>query len=89
VIHAPAPPDAPPEPPRVAFAVPRKVGNAVTRNRIRRCVRGRLADRVRDRDGGLPSGAYLVTVGPEAAGLDARSLAHLVEGCLDDLEARR
>lgn len=88
MIHAPASPDASPEPPRVAFAVPRKVGNAVTRNRIRRCLRGRLLDRVREHDGGLPSGAYLVTVAPEASGLDARSVADLVEGCLDDLETR-
>src|SRR5690606_36245156 len=52
---------------RVAYAIGRKVGTAVVRNRVRR----RLRAAVRDLDvttGGLPGGAYLVSVGPGAAG---------------------
>ncbi|MCH7788386.1 MAG: ribonuclease P protein component [Acidobacteria bacterium] len=44
------------EPPRVAFAIGRQIGNAVTRNRIRRRVVGQLrgSDAIE-----LPPGAYL------------------------------
>jgi ribonuclease P protein component len=48
---------------RVAFAVGRQVGSAVVRNRVRR----RLRAAARELD--LRPGAYLVTVGTEAAGL--------------------
>jgi len=51
--------------PRVAFAVGRPVGSAVVRNRVRRRLRGALADLASD--GRLPTGTYLVSVGPEAA----------------------
>jgi len=68
--------------------VPRKVGNAVVRNRIRRCVRARLLDRARDDGRGIRPGAYLVTVRPDAAGLDGPEVADLVEGCLDRLVRR-
>jgi len=43
-------------PPRVAFAVGRRVGSAVTRNRVRRQLRAATAEIAR----GLPPGAYLV-----------------------------
>ncbi|MCD9624448.1 ribonuclease P protein component [Rhabdothermincola salaria] len=89
VIHLPDDPEAPAQHPRVAFAVPRKVGNAVVRNRIRRCVKGRLLQRVRDPRRGVAPGAYLVTVRPEAAGLGGPEIADLVEGCLDRLDRRR
>ena len=50
-------------PPRVAFAVGRQVGGAVTRNRIRR----RLRAVVRDEAAVLePSCAYLIGAGPAA-----------------------
>jgi ribonuclease P protein component len=75
-------------PPRVAFAVPRKVGPAVARNRIRRCVRARLLERARDPRRSLAPGAYLVSVGPAAAGLDGSVVADAVEACLDGLDAR-
>jgi ribonuclease P protein component len=89
VIHLPADPESLDHPPRIAFAVPRKVGDAVVRNRIRRCVRGRLLERVRDSRRGVAPGAYLVTVRPDAAGLDGPEVADLVESCLDGLEQRR
>ena len=52
-------------PPRVAFAVGRATGGAVTRNRIRRRLRASLrALLVTDR---LPHGDYLIGAGPEVA----------------------
>jgi ribonuclease P protein component len=48
--------------PRVAYAVGRKVGNAVTRNRVRRRLRAAVAETPE-----LRSGAYLVAAGPAAA----------------------
>jgi ribonuclease P protein component len=51
---------------RVAYAIGRKVGPAVVRNRLRR--RLRAAVRQLDRTSrGLPGGAYLVSLRPEAA----------------------
>ena len=48
--------------PRVAYAVGRRVGNAVTRNQVRRRLRAAVAEA-----SGLRPGAYLVAAGPEAA----------------------
>lgn len=48
--------------PRVAYAVGKRAGNAVTRNRIRRRLRAAAGDTA-----GLPPGAYLVSAGPGAA----------------------
>jgi len=48
-------------PPRVAFAVGRRVGGAVERNRVRRRLRAVA------RDAALPGGAWLVGAGPGAA----------------------
>ena len=64
--------------PRVAFAVARRAGGAVVRNRIRRRLRAACRDlAVRD---ALPAGDYLLGAGPEAA---ARPWPELVA----DLEA--
>lgn len=53
-----------PEPvPRVAYAVGKRVGNAVTRNQVRRRLRAAARD-----VGELRPGAYLVAAGPAAAG---------------------
>jgi ribonuclease P protein component len=51
-------------PPRVAYAVGRGVGNAVTRNRVRRRLRAALAAQARV---GLPAGWYLVGATPGSA----------------------
>ena len=48
--------------PRVAYAVGRRVGNAVTRNRVRRRLRAAVGQAAE-----LRPGAYLVAAGPEAA----------------------
>ena len=68
VIHLPGPHEV-----RVAYSIGRKVGTAVVRNKVRR----RLRAAVRELDvstGGLPTGDYLVTVSPEAAGRTYREL---------------
>lgn len=58
--------------PCVAFAISRKVGPAVVRNRLRRRLRDELAALARaDR---LPPGAYLVGLAPAAASLDGPTL---------------
>lgn len=63
---------------RVAFAVGKPVGNAVTRNRVRRRLREAMADL------GAPPGNYLVSAGPEAADLSYAALrAELGAGLAD------
>jgi ribonuclease P protein component len=54
----------------VAYAVNRKVGNAVQRNLLRRRMRAILAEGAT----GLPIGAYLVRSGPEGPSLDFHEL---------------
>jgi ribonuclease P protein component len=50
---------------RVAYAIGRRVGPAVVRNRVRRRLRA-AAREIDVATGGLPTGAYLVSVRPEA-----------------------
>jgi ribonuclease P protein component len=57
---------------RVAYAVPKKVGTAVVRNRVRRRLRP-LMDEL-DRDGQLPPGGYLVGVRPDVVDLPTADL---------------
>jgi len=52
------------EPPRVAFAIGRKLGGAVARNRLRR--RLRAAFTLAAADGRVPAGSYLATALPAA-----------------------
>jgi ribonuclease P protein component len=51
------------DPPRVAFAIGRSVGNAVARNRLRRRLRALCADHA---DRLAPGHSYLVGATPEA-----------------------
>ena len=88
VLHAapadvtdPADADSRASSPRVGFVVPRAVGPAVTRNRVRRRLRHLLRDRL-DR---LPAGSRLVVrVLPAAASASSAQLA----GALDRALAR-
>ena len=63
-------PDAPV---RVAYAIPRRVGSAVARNRIRRRIRGAL-DRSAQSGRPLPAGATLFLVDRPCAALDSVEL---------------
>jgi ribonuclease P protein component len=55
--------------PRVAYAIGKRVGKAVVRNRLRRRLRAAVSGMA-----GLPTGAYLVAVGPGASGLSYEDL---------------
>ncbi len=62
--------------PCVAFAIGRRVGPAVVRNRLRRRLRDELGGLARAQR--LPAGAYLVALAPAAATLDGTALrSHL------------
>ena len=64
--------DTVPAHPCVAFAIGRRVGPAVVRNRLRRRLRDELAGL--ERAGRLPRGSYLVGLAPAAAQLDGATL---------------
>ncbi|MGD0320273.1 MAG: ribonuclease P protein component [Acidimicrobiales bacterium] len=59
-----------PSVPRVGYAVGRRVGNAVARNRLRRRMRAAVSELTAD----LRPGAYLVSVDREACGLSYEEL---------------
>jgi len=63
----------PGSPPRFAYAVGRRVGTAVVRNRLRRRLRAAVATA-----GTLQPGAYLVGAGPEAIGLSFGELRDIL-----------
>ena len=64
VTHLPTPLTGD-EPPRVAYAIGRRVGGAVERNRVRRRLRAAWRALAAE-PGTVPSGAYLVSVQPRA-----------------------
>jgi len=70
------------EPPRVAFSVPRSVGDAVTRNRVRR----RLRVAVREHAPALePGAAYLVRAGSGSANASCAQLSSTFRAIIDEL----
>lgn len=73
-------PDAGTDPPRVAYAVGRRVGTAVVRNRLRRRLRAIVAEQ--EQAGVLAAGAYLVAVRPEAAVLSFEELKTTVTSAM-------
>jgi len=81
----PDPPDAPTAPPRVAFAIGRRTGGAVTRNRLRRQLREVV--RALPQPEGLGPGAHLVIVRPEAVEQSFAELRDHLSAALD--RARR
>lgn len=73
---------------RVAYAIPKRVGGAVQRNRVRRRLRAILAEVAADPAHRLPPGALVVTAGPEAAHRSSDELRIDVERLLTVLERR-
>jgi ribonuclease P protein component len=71
---------------QLAFALGRKVGNAVQRNRLRRRLRHVFTELVSQ--GRVPAGVYLVTASPDAVECSfeelrrfvQRAVAHIAEG---------
>lgn len=71
-------------PPQVAYAIARGVGNAPTRNRVRR----RLRHVVRSREPQLRQGhAYLVSAGPSASGRSFAEVDAAVTALLAEVHA--
>ncbi len=68
---------------RVAYAVGRRAGGAVQRNRLRR----RLRAVVSQLDGQLRPGAYLVGAGPEASFVSFEELRAKVARAMADVAA--
>jgi ribonuclease P protein component len=68
----------------VAYAISRKVGNAVERNRIRRRLRA-LIDDLEPRP---YSGTYLIRCGIETRNLSYEELLHHLEKALERAHAR-
>lgn len=67
VVHFADPSGAVQDPPvRIGFAIGRKVGGAVVRNRLRRRLRSIVLEAART-PGSIPPGAYLIGVRPDAA----------------------
>ena len=74
---------------RVAYAITKRVGSAVVRNRLRRRLRALCAELAGSRPDGLPAGALLISAGPDAAQRRSDELRNDVVRLLDALDARR
>ncbi len=68
---------------RAAFAIPRRVGPAVVRNRVRRQLRAALDELKAEKV--LPDGAYLVVVRPGARGSHFNELRVWLSKAIQDL----
>jgi ribonuclease P protein component len=73
------------QPPRVAYAIGRRVGGAVVRNRVRRRLRAVTADLTPR----MRPGAYLFGAGREAASVPYEELKRAVTEALADLAEGR
>jgi ribonuclease P protein component len=71
--------------PRVAYAVGRRVGGAVVRNRLRRRLRAAVADSA----GSIPPGAYLVSAGRDAVDLPYQDLKAYVTAAMTSASGKR
>jgi len=67
------------EPPRVAYAVGRGIGGAVTRNRVRRRLRAATRAHAANL---VPGRAYLVGATPAAAGVSYADLSNALRDAL-------
>ena len=74
---------------RVAYAMTKRVGGAVVRNRLRRRLRAVVAEVERQGRPPLPPGALLLSAGPEATRRRPEELRNDVASLLAALETRR
>lgn len=74
---------------RVAYAITKRVGGAVERNRLRRRLRAVFVDLAREAPGSVPAGVLLVSAGPDVSGRDPEELRNDVKRLLAALETRR
>jgi ribonuclease P protein component len=77
------------EPPKVAFAVGRRVGRAVRRNRLRRQLRSIMRELVAEPESPVGPGTYLVGASPEATALSYQELKNTVHEALAQVQADR
>ncbi len=70
---------------RVAFSISRRVGNAVTRNRLRRRLRALLDAAARDPLMALPEGDYLFIADSQLARITYADLAKRVHDVIADV----
>ena len=74
---------------RVAYAITKRVGGAVERNRLRRRLRAVFATLADDDTGPVPPGVLLVAAGPDVSARSPEELRNDVKQLLAALEARR
>ena len=82
VVYVPTDSDAT----EVAFAISKRAATAVGRNRCRRRLRASLVEL--DREGALPHGAYLVSVGPDVVTAAQSDLRERLVDVVAQLSAR-
>ena len=75
-------------PTRIGYAIPRRTGGAVVRNRVRRRLRHLFAELAATDPDRVPSGAMLVLVGPEVVPRGTEELRNDVVRMLEALQAR-
>ncbi|MCU1369098.1 MAG: ribonuclease protein component [Ilumatobacteraceae bacterium] len=74
---------------RVAYAITKRVGGAVERNRLRRRLRALFAELAAAAPGTVPDGVLLVSAGPEACDRNPEELRNDVKRLLAALDTRR
>ena len=81
IAFLPAPPDGV----RIAYALPRRVGTAVVRNRVRRRLRAAFETIERAGQVPFPQGSYLVSASAETARIPFSTLVATAEALLREL----
>lgn len=74
---------------RVAYAITKRVGGAVERNRLRRRLRAVFAELAATAPGTVPDGVLLISAGSEACDRDPEELRNDVKRLLAALDTRR
>lgn len=73
---------------RVAYALPRRMGSAVTRNTVRRRLREIVRELDRETEDGLPAGLYLVGTKPAVRQYSHADLRVSMAACLSELDGK-